>query len=410
MSHGIALLIALAFLAYALCTRRLGRTVLTGPLLFAALGFALGPAGLHWVDFGFGNGTASGQGLHDGPLFVLAEITLVLVLFTDAASTDLGTLSRVRSVPTRMLLIGLPLAVALGTLGAALIFPALSIWEAALLAAILAPTDAALSQPVIENEAVPSRIRAAITTESGVNDGLALPAVLLFAALAAGANEQGAAGWAGFVTQQLVFGPLAGVLVGGGGGWLIQRAWSAGWMDEWAEGLAALTIALSAFLLAETLHGNGFLAAFVGGLAMARMLGKRCRYAYEFQQSEAHILVLGTFFLVGALMLPAAAEHLTWWCAVYALFALTAMRMLPIAVSLLGTRLDVATVAFLGWFGPRGLASVLFALIILERADVSNEAPLLAAIALTVTLSILVHGVSAAPMARRYGRSHRGGP
>jgi len=396
MDHWTALLIALVFLAYALATRRLGRTVLTGPLLFAGLGLVLGPALLGWVEPGIGNSA----------LHTLAELTLVLVLFTDAASTDLGMLTRVRSLPTRMLLIGLPLTILLGTLVALGLFPDLSLWSAALLAAILSPTDAALGQPVLDNEAVPAPIRAAIGSESGLNDGLALPAVLVFAALASGSSEREVTAWFGLVGQQLLLGPLAGIMVGSGGGWLLERAWQAGWMEEWAEGIAALAIALAAFVLAEAVHGNGFLAAFAGGLAMGRMLGRRCRYAYQFQRSEAHILILGTFFIVGAVLLPEGAAHLTWPCVIFALFALTVMRMLPIAISLTGLGLGLRTAAFIGWFGPRGLASVLFTLIILEGAGVPDSDSLLAAVALTVTLSIVLHGLTAAPLASAYARQN----
>ena len=177
--------------------------------------------------------------------------------------------------------------------------------------------------------------------------------------------------------------------------------------EEWAEGIAALAIALSAFLLAEAIHGNGLLAAFAGGLSMGNMLGKRCRYVYEFQQSEAHILVLGTFFLVGALLIPEASAHLTWGCVAFAMVALTAMRMLPIAVSLIGTRARPATVAFLGWFGPRGLASILFTLIVFEGNNLPHGDSILAAVVLTVALSIVLHGVTATPLARAYRLSDK---
>jgi len=158
-------------------------------------------------------------------------------------------------------------------------------------------------------------------------------------------------------------------------------------------------------MLAEAVHGNGFLAAFAGGLAFGKGLGRRCRFLYEFQQTEAHMLVLITFTLVGAMLLPAAMQHLTLNCFIFSIFALTLMRMLPIALSLTGLKLGLHTIAFLGWFGPRGLASVLFLLMVMQSTDLARESELLAAVALTVTLSILLHGITAAPWARRYGRA-----
>jgi NhaP-type Na+/H+ or K+/H+ antiporter len=392
MTHWSALLLAAAALAYALATRRLAQSVVTGPMLFAGLGLLLGGAGLGWADFR----------LESPLLHVLAELTLVLVLFTDAASTSPKAFSDVRSIAARMLGIGLPLAVVFGAAAAWLLFPGLSLWEAALLAAIVAPTDAALSQPVIERDDVPEDLRTAVSSESGLNDGLALPLVLLFAALAAGDSERQSIDWLLFIAGQLALGPLAGILVGGVGGWLMLKARDAAWMEEWAEGIAALAMALGAYLLAEAIGGNGFLAAFAGGFTMGRVIGGRCRYVYEFQQSEARLLVLGAFFVVGALLLPLAIERFSWQMLVFAGFALTAMRMVPIAISLLGLGLKPASVAFLGWFGPRGLASVLFALIVLDGAGLEESERLLALIGVTVGLSILVHGLTAAPLARRY--------
>lgn len=395
MSFAIAALLAIAFLAYALFSKRLAESVLTGPLLFAALGLAIGPQVLGWVEL-----QVSNSAIH-----LLAEITLVVVLFTDAAGADLNALRRSRSLPTRMLLIGMPLAVVLGTLAARGLFPGWTLWEAALLAAILTPTDAALGQSVTESEDVPKRLRAAINTESGLNDGLALPLVLLFAALASGDQAAGAMHWIQFVGTQLLLGPVVGITVGLAGGKLIGLALARGWMSEWAEGVAAMAVALATFTLAEAVHGNGFLAAFTGGLAFGRALGRRCRFLFEFQQTEAHILVLVSFTLVGAMLLPAAADHFSLACVAFALFALTVMRMLPIALSLTGLGLEREQIAFLGWFGPRGLASVLFVLVVLEQTKMARNAELLAAVVLTVGLSIVAHGASAAPWARRLGRA-----
>lgn len=395
MSYWTGALLALLFLAFALGSRKLSGTILTGPMLFAGVGLVIGPQVLGWVEIEISNSV----------IHAIAEVTLVVVLFTDAASTDLAVFRRARNLPLRMLLVGMPLAVGLGTLAATGLFPGWSIWEAALLAAILTPTDAALGQSVIENETIPDRIRTAIGSESGLNDGLALPLVVLFAALASGGSDGGATYWLEFVGSQILLGPLAGITIGYGAGRLVALADERGWMTEWAEGIAAMAVALGAFMLAESVHGNGFLAAFAGGMAFGAGLGRKCRFLYEFQQTEAHMLVLVTFTLVGAMLLPAAAQNFTMNCFLFAVFALTVMRMLPIALSLAGLKLGFHTLAFLGWFGPRGLASVLFLLIVMQSTDLARESELLAAVALTVILSIVLHGITAAPWARIYGRS-----
>ncbi|MFU8878642.1 MAG: cation:proton antiporter, partial [Wenzhouxiangellaceae bacterium] len=394
----VAALIAGVFLAYALVSRRLSQSVFSGPMIFAAFGLLIGPQVLGWVELEISNSV----------IHTLAEVTLVIVLFTDAADADLRALTRSRGLPTRMLLIGMPLVVVFGTLAALGLFPHWGLWEAALLAAILAPTDAALGQAVTESEAVPSQVRAAIKTESGLNDGLALPLVLLFAVLASGAGDTGAGHWLELIGLQLVLGPVAGILVGYIGGKLIGIALDRGWMSEWAEGIAAMAIALGAFALAEAVHGNGLLAAFAGGLAFGKGLGRKCHFLSEFQQTEAHMLVMVTFLVVGAMLMPLASQHFSVACFAFAIFALTLMRMVPIAISLTGLKLGRETVAFLGWFGPRGLASVLFVLLIVEQTDFARKHELLAAVVLTVALSIIAHGVSAAPWARRLGRAAAG--
>jgi len=395
MSYWTGALLAMVFLAFALGSRKLSGSILTGPLLFAGVGFVIGPQVLGWAEIGISNHA----------IYAVAEITLVVVLFTDAAGTDFKLFQQSRNLPLRMLLVGMPLAVVLGTLAALGSFPGWSLWEAALLAAILVPTDAALGQSVIDNDTIPDRVRTAISSESGLNDGLALPMVVLFAALATGGSDNGTAYWLEFIGSQILLGPLAGIAIGYAGGRLVSLADAHGWMSDWAEGIAAMAIALGAFMLAEAMHGNGFLAAFAGGLAFGKGLGRKCRFLYQFQQTEAHMLVLITFTLVGAMLLPAAMQHFTLNCLLFSILTLTVVRMLPIAISLAGLKLGMHTIAFIGWFGPRGLASVLFLLIVMQSSDLARESELLAAVALTVALSIIVHGVSAAPLARMYGRA-----
>ena len=388
-------IVALGLLLFSLVSRRLAGSFLTGPLLFSAFGLLAGPFGLDAVPVEMSHET----------LHALAEITLILVLFSDAANTDLAQLRRDHDLPARMLLVGMPASIFLGTVAAVALFGSLSLWEAGLLAAILAPTDAALGQTVVTSRRVPIRIRQALNVESGLNDGLALPLVLIFASLAAAGQASSSVNellLLGFL--QVTIGPLVGVGVGWAGARAVQVAYRKEWMSEQAEGIVAIAVALLAFSLAGLVYGNGFIAAFVCGLAFGNTLAQKCRFLYEFAEAEGMFLILMTFFVFGGAMLPEAMGSIRPAHLGFALLSLTLIRMLPVWVSLLGTGLRRASVGFLGWFGPRGLASVLFVLLILEETDIAGRDTIFAVAMVTVMLSIVLHGVTAGPAARWYGR------
>ena len=388
------LAITLALIAFGLISRKIEGSILTGPILFSAFGLIAGPAAFGLIPLQISN-----EGLH-----LLAEVTLILVLFSDAANIDLAQLRRDHNLPVRMLLIGMPLTIALGAMVAFLFFDGLGPWEAALLAAILAPTDAALGQAVVSNRLVPVRIRQALNVESGLNDGVALPFILLFAAFASAMHaETNAAEWLVFGAKQVVFGPLAGIAIGYVGAKLVSSCYRRQWMSESAEGMIALGLAFGAFALAEVVHGNGFIAAFVGGLTFGNTLKQKCQFLYEFAESEGQILILLTFTAFGAAMIPQAMGDVTIIHIAFGILVLTVLRMLPIQLSLIGTGIKPVTSTFLGWFGPRGLASILFVLLILEEAELANESTLFAAVIVTVTLSVVLHGMTAGPAARWYG-------
>ncbi|MBT8446929.1 MAG: cation:proton antiporter, partial [Gammaproteobacteria bacterium] len=267
-----------------------------------------------------------------------------------------------------------------------------------------APTDAALGQAVVSNESVPARIRQGLNVESGLNDGIALPLVLLFAALASAMHPETDSGqWLAFGAKQVLLGPVAGVAVGYAGAKLVALCFRTGWMSETAEGMIALGMAFGAFALAEAIHGNGFIAAFVCGLTFGNTLQKKCQFLWEFAESEGLILILLTFTAFGAAMIPQAAANITLQHVLVAVLALTLLRMLPVHIALLGTGIKPVTSAFLGWFGPRGLASILFALLILEEAEVAGETTVFTVVIVTVALSVVAHGVTAGPAARWYG-------
>jgi len=384
---------ACVLLAYALVSGRLEGTVLTPPLVLVLAGLALGAGGLGVATLDPGHGA----------IHVVAEATLVLVLFADAARIDLRRLGRDHDLPVRMLLVALPGTIALGTLAALVLFPDFSPWEAALLAALLAPTDAALGQSVVSAPAVPARIRQAINVESGLNDGIALPAVLLFAALASAEHAvPDAAAWITFGALQVILGPLVGLGAGLLGGRALDAAAARGWASASFQGIGILALALLAYVGAELIGGNGFIAAFVGGATFGATLRHPCTFLFEFMETEGQLLMLVTFLLFGAALLPEALEHATPQMFLYAAASLTVVRMAPVALSLLGTGVRVPTHLFLGWFGPRGLASILFALLILDETDIAHGEELLSITVLTVALSVLAHGVSAAPLARVY--------
>ncbi len=387
------LVIAAGLVAFALVSGKLRSTVVTPPMIFSAFGLVIGGAVLGVAEVDFDNDI----------IHTLAELTLVFVLFTDAARIDLRLLRRDHNLPVRLLVVGMPLTIIAGALVALALLPGFTLWQAALLAAVLAPTDAALGQAVVSSSLVPARIRQAINVESGLNDGVALPLVLLFASLASAAHAAiDASDWIRFGLMQVVLGPLVGIVIG----WLGAKAvdWAAGngWMATALEGPAALGIALIAFAVAELVGGNGFISAFVAGLVLGNTVRGQCTALFEFAESEGQLLTLLTFLIFGAVLLPTVLGGVDWQVIVYAVLSLTVIRMVPAALALIGTGVRPPTTLFLGWFGPRGLASILFALLVLEESDVPLNADILEITVVTVALSILAHGFTAAPASRWY--------
>ncbi len=387
-------LVALAILGYGLVSGRLG-TVVTGPIVFTAFGLLLGGAGFGVLELG-----SDETGVR-----ILAEATLVVILFTGAISIRLPELEREIALPARLLGIALPLSIVLGTGVATLLFGGLGIWEAALIGAILAPTDAALGEVVVTDDRVPRRIRQTLSTESGLNDGIVLPIVMLFLALAARAEGQESAGyWIGFIVEQIGFGGLVGALGGAVGGVLIDRAVRAGWMNPVFRQLGTLALGITAFASAEWLGGNGFISAFSAGLVFGQVARDQCPHVADFAEDEGQLLELVTFLLFGAMLVGPAMADVTAPTLVYAILSLTVIRIAPVAVSLVGSGLPLGQVAFVSWFGPRGLASILFALVVLEEAQLDRTPEIVAVVTWTVLLSVVAHGLSAAPWVTALGR------
>ena len=388
-------IVTAGLLMYSLVSGRLSGTLVTAPMVFIIFGFVVGPDVLDIAHVDVGHSA----------IHYIAELTLVLVLFTDASRIDLKQVQRDHNLPVRMLLIGLPLTIAAGTVFAVMLFPAFSFWEAALLAALLAPTDAALGQAVLSAKEVPARIRQTINIESGLNDGIALPAVLLFATLASAASATSDANeWLRFGALQLTLGPLTGVMIGFIGARLLDTASEHRWASTAFQGIGILSLAVFMYVAAELIGGNGFIAAFVGGVVFGNTVRHPCTFLFEFMETEGQLLMLITFLVFGAALLPDGLAHVKPIHLVYAVLSLTVIRMAPIALSVIGARLKLPTQLFLGWFGPRGLASILFVLLILEKSEIPHREELLTITVITVALSALLHGISAAPFAKWYGQ------
>jgi NhaP-type Na+/H+ or K+/H+ antiporter len=381
--------VALALLLVAAVSRTLDTGPVTPAIVMVAIGLLVGPLVLSDVEVGPSSLTVR----------LLAEATLGVVLFSDAARIDLRALRRESSVPTRLLGVGLPLTIIGGTLAALALFGAFSLSDALILAVILAPTDAGLGSAVVTDRRLPQRVRQSLNVESGLNDGICVPVLLVVLATASGAGEP--AHPAQVIAEEIGYGVLAGVAAGLIAGGIVRVAGARGMVDDRWRAIVPVAGAALAYGAAVGLGGSGFIAAFVAGTVYGVVGRAHSDAAMAYTEETGALLNAVTFFMFGAVLLGPALEHVTWQVAVYALVSLTVARMVPVAVALYGTRARAPTVAFLGWFGPRGLASIVFAVIV---ADTHHAAPptILTAAYFTVFVSVLAHGLSAAPLVGRY--------
>jgi sodium/hydrogen antiporter len=388
-------IVALTLLGVGAVSGRLSGTPVTPAILFVVVGLLVGPEVLGEIDLESSSGTVR----------ALAEATLALVLFCDASRIDIGQLRREVGVPVRLLGIGLPLTIALGAVAAAVIFDRLSVEEAVILAIVLAPTDAALGQAVVTEPRVPGRIRQGLNVESGLNDGICVP--LLFAAVAVADVESEISDGRSpgtLLLEEIGYGVVGGVVGGLVVATIIIHAGRRGLIaSQWRQVIPAAGAAL-AYGIAVALHGSGFIAAFVGGMVFRMALKRDPEDLNELSEEVGGVLNGVTFVLFGAILLGPALGELSWDLALYAVLSLTVVRMLPVAIAMLGSRARAPTLGFLGWFGPRGLASIVFAVIVIEESNLPHEHLIVLAIYLTVGLSVFAHGLSAAPLANRYAR------
>lgn len=389
VTSGALALIAAVVCAWGAFSARLERADLTAPIVFVGLGALL--AGIS--ELGAEADTAG--------IAALTEVTLVWVLFSDAARVGLRELRTDAAVFGRLLGLALPLTVVAGAVCAGWILGAPGPWLALLIGAALAPTDAALGAVVIVHPAVPVRVRRILNVESGLNDGIVTPVVLVALAGAASAEGHSSGGVLAAVLQ-LAGGVLIGAALGVAGGWLMRVATRRGWAEESFAGPAVLALALLCYTGSIAAHGNGFVAAFAGGIAFGHVAGRGGPREIFYVEQTAGLASLLVWMVFGLVAVPLLAHHVDWRILVYAVLSLTAIRMVPVALSLIGTHLGLRTVAFIGWFGPRGLASVVFALLAVEELG-DGAGIAVAVIVVTVLLSVLAHGLTAAPLAARYG-------
>ncbi len=396
MDEAALIALALVTFGWAIVSERFAAHNVTGPLVFLVAGFLLGNSswGVVSVD------------VESSTVHHLAEVTLGLLLFADASGVPLARARRDLRLTSRLLGIGLPLSIVAGTVVAVLVFPSMPIALAGLIGASLAPTDAALSASVIADERLPGRTRRVLNVESGLNDGIATPVVTF--CIAGAATVLGVAGnshESGFgAVGQLVIGIAVGGSVGAIGGRLVRTAGQRGWAQHGSRRVATLSLALIAFLLASEAGGNPFVGAFIGGLVFGASARDDAARSSELAEQVGSLLSLVLWYVFGAAFVLPALEHVDARVVVYAVLSLTVVRMVPVAISFLGSGQDRATTAFVGWFGPRGLASVVFALLTIEELGGADQRVLTAVdvITITIVLSIAAHGITARPLATRY--------
>lgn len=339
-------------------------------------------------------------------IFLIAEIALVLVLFSDASRVGLKALDN--NLSTRLLTIGLPMAIILGVIVAIIVFPGVPWWVAGIIGAALAPTDAALGQIVVQNKKVPERIRRTIEIESGLNDGGSVPFLLVFIAIGLAAEAFSPMGYfIDVALEQIVLGSLVGLGVGLLGGWLVLKSREKEWITPNFQRIAYLALALLTFFIADVVGGSGFIAAFIGGLALGYVVKDAGEILMDFSETEGQLLNLTVFFLLGIVVLP-LFFNITWQILLYAFLSLTVIRMLPVAVSLIGTKLNVDTKFFIGWFGPRGLASIVLAFLALEELKIfQGDTTFITVVFVTVLISVFAHGFTASPLSNLYARRNK---
>jgi len=395
LDHQLIILAAIIILLFGLFSKVAERSVITAPMVFVSIGLLLGPLGFSLIHV-----EIDAEGIQ-----VLAEITLVIILFVDASLIKLTNIKqRLQGLPARLLLLGLPLTMILGAIVAIGLYPSVDIWLLVMLALILSPTDAALGQAVVKSSTVPENIRDSISAESGLNDGISLPPIFVcLAVIASGLGHISPQDhWLSFMAMQLTLGPLIGGAVGYIGGKLIELSHQRDLMDTVFQRLTCLSLAILAYASAEFLEVNGFISAFCAGLFLGVKNIKLRKRIQEFGETEGQMLTLFVFVILGLIIIPKFSAYWDLTALVYAVLSLTLIRIIPVFVCLIGSGLDNYSKFFIAWFGPRGIASILYLLIAIDQIGQTGHEQILAIIVLTVLLSIFAHGMTAVGMSKRF--------
>lgn len=389
MHQTTPLVLAVLVLGYALVSEKVNRSFIAPALIFLLLGMALGPFGLHLLDAGPGT-----EGYT-----VLAQLALTVILFNQAATLHFDRVRLHGAVTLRLLIVGIPLTVVLGAVTAAVLLPVLPWWEAVCLAAIVAPTEAALIEALLDDRRIPDRVRHALSVESGFYDGFALAILLTALALASEQADRGDVNWAWFIFSTEILSLLAGGVVGVLGGLVVAWSRRHDWMsDTWAQ-LATLALAFVCFQIGERMEASGFVAAFTGGLAFSLVTRRTSDRELSTQVTDAaaQLLELMVFAMFGAFAVIDGWRRADWRVVAFAVLALFAVRIVAVLVSLVRTDLPTADRLFIGWFGPRGIGTVVLGLLVVNRGEIQHADVIATVVVVTVTLSLVLHSLSTAP-------------
>ncbi len=390
------LIIVLVVLGYGYFSKLLYRFNISGPMVFAAIGIFLSPLGI---------GTGETH-LDAGIVQITAEITLIIVLFSDASGLQLKNLKFEWNIPARLLFIGLPITIVLSALLAKEMFPAEMTTYLLLMALILAPTDAALGKAVVTDKKVPEKIRSSINVESGLNDGIVFPILITVALMIVNGQTHAQDNqWITYIIKQITLGAIIGAMVGYLNAKLSSIVFQKNWMEKSYKNLIPIALAILSYYVAEHFGGNGYIAAFFSGLLVGNYNEELREHIEDFAESEGELLILISFLVFGVVFIPATIAFWNTTVLIYAVMSLTLLRMVPVAISLIGLRLGLPTILFIGWFGPRGIASILYVLIVVHKiGPIKGHETIYAVITVTILLSIILHGLSAQPLARLYGK------
>ncbi len=395
--HLIILGMALVILGYGLFSKLFGKYNISGPMVFTTVGILLSPLVIGGEPIKINGDIVQ----------ITAEITLILVLFGDSSALNLTQLKKQWRLPFRLLFVAMPITIVIATLTGIYFFPNESLLYVLLLALILAPTDAALGKIVVSDERIPKVVRNTINVESGLNDGVVFPILLTVLAMIASNSDTAQSGWMTYIAQQVIIGAVAGGFAGWAGAKIMMKTVKRGWMEEQYSNLAPVALAIFSFYFAEHFGGNGYISAFFSGL----FLGNSSEYLRErvenFVESEGELLVMISFLIFGLVFIPITIGYWNLKALGFAILSLTVLRMVPVIIGFGFFKIDLSTRLFYGWFGPRGIASILYILVAIGHiGGIQGHEEIYGVASLTIFLSIFLHGLSAQPLAMLYSKSH----